>query len=88
MGSATDKEDVKNSIVARLHSSSAGVYEFSRYPKSSKDLEIDAIIQKFKNLPRTSENVLDEFEKVGGKRRRTRKSTQKSRKSRKYSRRR
>ncbi len=84
--SANDKDAVKKSIGARLYANAT--MGGPPVATSSKDAEIDAIIVEFGGDDEMSQEVMDEMKKMGGKRRRTRKSTKKPKKTRKYSRRR
>lgn len=85
---AEDKEQVKESIGARLYS--AARMKADAPAISSMDAAIDSAIQPYEGDDELLASVLDlMYDKLnGGRRRKTRKSKRKSRKSRKYSRRR
>jgi hypothetical protein len=95
--SASDKEEVRKSIGARLYLNATMGSNVP--PKSSKDAEIDAIIREFEGDNEMSSEISDLMQIDGGRRKKRktrrggktggrRKLTRKTRKTRKYSRRR
>jgi hypothetical protein len=82
--SAVDKENVKNSIQARLHAN-ATMSSTNQLPKSSKDTEIDRIITEFEGDDELSVEIQDALKKIGGKKRRQTRRRKSKGKSRKYS---
>lgn len=83
---ASDAEAVKKSIGARLYAN-ASMSGSTDLPTSSKDAEIDAIIQEFEGDADMSSKISSKL-RLGGKRtRKLKRKSRQPRKTRKYSRR-
>lgn len=81
--SADDKDAVKDSIGARLYAN-ATMSGNTNLPTSSKDKEIDAIINEFEGDDEMSGEVSEALDELdGGRRKRKQRKTRKTRKQRK-----